>query len=142
MRKTQPLTENQWKDVLGDMLELQKKVFNRITPQMCYEILVGSLLSSARKENIAWAGLMLQLNNRPAEGASVSGKILVETHRDHYENPNDYIPFERSKKFILQAAEEYINSSENLSDPSLELANYCLGLVTIEDEQIQEEKVK
>ena len=50
------------------------------------------------------------------------------------------IPFERSKELIMQAAEEYFNSSENFSDPSLQLSSYCLGLISVNDEQIQREK--
>ena len=129
-------TENRWKELLDDMLELQSKVFGRISPQLCYEILVGSLLSSARKESIASAGLMLRLDpNRDSHATTTS--------ESGYRKPLEMavIPFERSKQLILQAAEEYFNSSENLSDPSLELASYCLGLVTIDDEQIQQEKV-
>ena len=128
LRKSDSTTENRWKELLEDMLELQRKVFYCISTQLCYEILVGSLLSAAKKESIASAGLMLQLhpdiNSRTLQGSSTSK-----------------IPFDRSKKLILQASEEYINSSENLSDPSLELASYCLNLVTIDDENIQEEKV-
>ena len=40
----------------------------------------------------------------------------------------------------MQAAEEYFNSCENFGDPSLQLASYCLGLISINDEQIQKEK--
>jgi len=139
MRKAQPPTENQWKEVLQDMLELQKKVFQRVSPQLCYEILVGSLLSSSKKENITSASLMLQLDPNhhqqqrsvPQSGESGPRKPLEMA----------FIPFERSKQLILETAEEYFNSSENLSDPCLELANYCLGLITVEDEQINKEKV-
>lgn len=137
MRKGQPPTENRWKELLDDMLELQSKVFKSISPQLCYEILVGSLLSSARKESIASAGLMLRLD--PNIDSKPSQSTLESGHRKSLEMA--VIPYERSKQLILQAAEEYFNSSENLSDPSLELASYCLGLVTIDDEQIQEEKV-
>lgn len=128
LRKGETQTENRWKELLEDMLELQRKVFRRISPQLCYEILVGSLLSAARKESITSAGLMLELhpNVDLQQSQSSSSKI----------------PFERSKELILQAAEEYFNSSENLSDPGLELASYCLGLITIGDKRIQEEKVK
>ena len=62
MRKTQSLADSQWKEILQDMLVLQKKVFHCISPQLCYEILVGSLLSCARKESITWAGSLLQLD--------------------------------------------------------------------------------
>lgn len=112
--------DNEWKDLNEDMLELQRKVFGSITPQACYEILVGSMLSSAKKTAIKAAGALLQLE--PNSSASS-------------------IPFERSKKLILEAAEEYFNSSENFSDPCLEMADYCLGLITVKDEQIQEGKV-
>lgn len=128
LRKGETQTENKWKELLEDMLELQRKVFRRISPQLCYEILVGSLLSSAKKESITSAGLMLELNPNADSHSSQSG------------SPSK-IPFERSKELILQAAEEYFNSSENLSDPGLELASYCLGLITIDDKKIQEEKV-
>lgn len=136
MRKGQPPTENRWKELLDDMLELQSKVFRRISPQLCYEILVGSLLSSARKESIASAGLMLRLDPNRDSQSTISSE-------GGYRKPLEMavIPFDRSKQLILQAAEEYFNSSENLSDPSLELASYCLGLITIDDEQIQQEKV-
>ncbi|KAK4028880.1 hypothetical protein OUZ56_021899 [Daphnia magna] len=127
LRKGETQTENKWKELLEDMLELQRKVFRRISPQLCYEILVGSLLSSAKKESITSAGLMLELNPNADSHPSQSG------------SPSK-IPFERSKELILQAAEEYFNSSENLSDPGLELASYCLGLITIDDKKIQEEK--
>ena len=60
MRKTQSLMDSQWKEVLQDMLALQKKVFHCISRQLCYEILVGSLLSCAKKESITWAGSLLQ----------------------------------------------------------------------------------
>ena len=93
-----PLTENQWKDVLyrlrEDMGQLQQ-LFDRISPQLCYEILVGSLLSSARKENITSAGLMLQLDHDNRSANDGSKKIVGAV-----------IPFERSKELILQAAGE------------------------------------
>lgn len=137
MRKAQPPTEGQWREVLQDMLELQKKVFNRISPQLCYEILVGSLLSSSKKESIVSAGQMLQLDpnqqrHKAASGSDIGSRKPVDVA---------VIPFKRSKQLILQASEEYFNSSENLSDPSLELASYCLGLISVEDEEIQKEKV-
>ena len=137
MRKDQPSMDNQWKKLLDDMLELQSKVFDRISAQLCYEILVGSLLSSAKKENITSAGLMLRLDHNH------DSKTALSTSESGHRKPLEMslIPYERSKQLILQAAEEYFNSSENLSDPSLKLASYCLGLVTIEDEQIQAEKV-
>lgn len=141
MRKGQTSNENRWKELLDDMLELQNKVFNRIRPQMCYEILVGSLLSSARKESITSAGMLLKLNPDVDTELSLESTALLESEC-HRPLEMAVIPFKRSKQLILQASEEYFNSSENLSDPSLELAILCLGLVTVEDEQIQEEKVK
>lgn len=140
MRNGQPTTDNRWRELLNDMLELQRKVFNRISPQLCYEILVGSLLSSARKESISSAGLMLRLDPNNDSAPIESTAPSENGHRKSLEMA--VIPYDRSKQLILQAAEEYFNSSENLSDPSLELATYCLELVTIEDEQIQEEKVR
>ena len=115
-----PSMDYQWKKLLDDMLKLQSKVFGRTSVEFCYEIFVYSysysLLSSGKKENITSAGLMLHLG---------------------YGKPLEM----RSKQLILQAAEEYFNSSENVSDPNLKLASHCLGLVTVEDEQIQAEKV-
>lgn len=142
MRKPQPPTENQWKELLQDMLELQRKVFSLITPQLCYEILVGSLLSSAKKESITSAGLMLQLDPQQKPQRH-KGNSSSSAGDGGPRRPLEMsvIPFQRSKQLILQAAEEYFNSSENLSDPNLELATYCLGLVTAEDDQIQTEKV-
>lgn len=139
MRNNQPSTDNPWKDLLDDMLDLQSKVFHRISPQLCYEILVGSLLSSAKKESITAAGSMLRLDPHLDSKTSRGSAQSENGHRKPLEM--SVIPYERSKQLILQAAEEYFNSSENLSDPGLELASYCLNLVTIEDEEIQREKV-
>ena len=131
VRKTHQFTEHQWKEILQDMLRLQETVFTCISPQLCREILVGSLLSCAKKECISWAGHLLQVDP-------------TQQRRPHHEAEKGFemsaIPFQRSKQLVLQAAQEYFNSSENLSDPSLELASYCLSLITAQDEEIQEER--
>ena len=142
------------------MLSLQETVFDCISAQLCYEILVGSLLSCSNKESIAWAGQLLQVRpDQQRQDANEEQQQLQQQHQQlqqqqqqqqaKRQEPSDEeeeeqqpvlsaIPYSRSKQLVLQAAQEYFNSSENLLDPGLELASFCLGLMaTEEDEDIQ-----
>ena len=127
--RTRPLTEHQWSQILDDMLRLRSQVFRCVSAQMCHEILVGSLLSCANKETIAWAGAMMQVTPAASSSRSNSSSSLPPP-----------IPFVRSKQLVLDACREYFNSSENLTDSGLDLATQCLTLIPAPDEELQQEK--
>ncbi|KAK2171518.1 hypothetical protein NP493_1055g01018 [Ridgeia piscesae] len=124
-RKTPALRARQWKMLLADLLALQEKVYHCIKPSTCYEIFVESLLCSGRLDNIQLAGEMVQ------KSCHQDSDHLHQSSADSPEGaPVWKVPYERAVELVLMAAQEYFDSSANLTDSSMDLARACLNVIT------------
>lgn len=124
-RREPRLSDEDWRKLLYDMLELQQKVFTCVEPQVCFETLTDALLCSGILENIRFAG------------------ELLETQGDRSPVHNPYlqqVPFAQAVKLVISAATQYFNSSESHADEAMELAQQCLGLIESDNEDIKREK--
>lgn len=121
------LDEPGWMSLLGDILEMQSLLFECISDEDCYEIVLQSLLCSGKTEGIALAGKMMECNNK---------------HRRIRENFGNYsfkLPYSKSVNLVLAASQEYFNSSANASDPCMTLARTCLNLIEDVPSSIEKE---
>lgn len=124
-RREPRLTDNDWRKLLYDMLELQQKVFTCVEPLVCFETLTEALLCSGIPENIRFTGELLE----------------TRTDRSPVHNPYlQLVPFAQAVKLVITAATQYCNSSENHADEAMELALQCLRLIESEHEDIKVEK--
>lgn len=124
-RRDPRLSDEDWRKLLSDMLDLQQKVFTCIEPQVCFEALTEALLSSGLNENIRFA------------------EELLETRIDHSPVHNPYlqkVPYAQSVQLVVKAATQYFNSSESYADDAMEFAKQCLRLIESEHEDIKREK--
>ncbi|XP_071954493.1 NBAS subunit of NRZ tethering complex-like isoform X2 [Antedon mediterranea] len=112
--------QKEWHQLLEDLLNLQRNVYNCIKQETCYEIYVQGLLGSNHLPVIRLAGEVISITR---EGPESRGRI----------------GYERSSKLIVEAAREYFNSSANLMDPSMDLARSCLQLIKDIPDIIQQE---
>uniref|UniRef100_A0AAX7UV55 Neuroblastoma-amplified sequence N-terminal domain-containing protein n=1 Tax=Astatotilapia calliptera TaxID=8154 RepID=A0AAX7UV55_ASTCA len=115
-RKNPPVSENMWRVLLQDLLDMQQNVYTCLKPETCHQVFVESLLCSSRVENIRLAGQLI----------FTLGYALK-------------VAYDNSVELVLAAAREYFNSSKLLTDPCMELARGCLQLITDCPPSIQEE---
>uniref|UniRef100_A0A4W3IP51 NBAS subunit of NRZ tethering complex n=1 Tax=Callorhinchus milii TaxID=7868 RepID=A0A4W3IP51_CALMI len=129
-RKNPPVSENEWRGLLQDLLEMQQTVYKCLNSNTCYEIFTESLLCSSRLENIRLAGQMMHCNavfvDQPVSVAS-RGKV------------HSKVSYKKSIELVLTAAREYFDSSTTLTDNCMDLARCCLQLITDRPPGIQEE---
>ena len=110
-KRDKPLTVNEWIEVFDNMSEVRKICFSdSISEDQLYETFVETLLCSARRENFGLAVSYMRLDSMTKFKKKV-------------------IPFERSKKLIINAAQDYINSADSVNDPNIVLAKECLNLI-------------
>ncbi|CAB3379605.1 Hypothetical predicted protein [Cloeon dipterum] len=121
-KRTPTATQSQWSALLTDMLSLQAKVFSCIELEKCFEIYAETLLASGHKANIRYAGSIMECSKS-------------ESH----EGNEQKIRYDTSVALILKASREYFDSSESLSDSSMDYAKSCLLLITDENDEIKEE---
>ncbi|XP_075215601.1 NBAS subunit of NRZ tethering complex-like isoform X2 [Lycorma delicatula] len=117
--KVPSASENEWNELLSDILKLQKLVFTFIPLQLCYELYVSTVLASGNAKIIRSAM-----------------KILCCCGDDKTRKP---LSFDRSVFLVLQAAREYFDSAGSLTDPNIQYSKTCLNLIIEENEDIQEE---
>ncbi|KAK3925364.1 Neuroblastoma-amplified sequence [Frankliniella fusca] len=110
-----------WSSLLTDLLDLQRTVFNCVSPGVCHEIFCATLLSSGSISSIKLAGSYLN----PASTSRLDALQISK---------------EKSCDLVLSAAREYMDSAGSLTDPSLELARACFYILPIENVDIEEEK--
>uniref|UniRef100_A0A8C9VPQ5 NBAS subunit of NRZ tethering complex n=1 Tax=Scleropages formosus TaxID=113540 RepID=A0A8C9VPQ5_SCLFO len=125
-RKTPPVSENLWKGLLQDMLDIQRSVYTCLEPDTCRQIFAESLLCSSRVEGIRLAGQLLQRSS-----------ISLDIPAGPSSPPK--VPYQRSVELVLAAAREYFNSSATLSDSCMSLARSCLQLISDCPPPIKEE---
>ncbi|RVE47807.1 hypothetical protein evm_007562 [Chilo suppressalis] len=113
-------TQQDWAELLKDLLELQSSLFTCITKQECYEIYASSLLTSGDANSIKLASEVLTCSDTARRGSSL-------------------VPYNLSVSLVSAAAKEYFNSASALNDPALELAKCCLTLVKDGNPAVQEE---
>ncbi|GIY81302.1 neuroblastoma-amplified sequence [Caerostris extrusa] len=119
------LDEEEWKALLLDILEMQKILFECVTYEDCYEIVLRSLLCSGKLENITFAGKMMECNNK---------------QRRQNIGPQSFkLPYSKSVALVLTASQEYFNSASDSSDPCMSLAKSCLKLIEDVPASIEEE---
>ncbi|XP_072038105.1 NBAS subunit of NRZ tethering complex-like [Amphiura filiformis] len=135
-RRKPPLDEYEWKQLLTDLLELQRKVYTCLMPQECYEIYVESLLGSSSLPNINLAG---ELVTKSATQEQYKQRLSKDPSRPEVDAAAPRIGYEKSIQLVLSAAEEYFNSSADLMDSCMDLARACLQLITDRPSSIQEE---
>jgi WD40 repeat protein len=134
-RKSPPPSEQEWRQVLRDMLTLQQRVFTCLGPSVCYNVFAESLLCCGRLEGIALAGSLL----------TSSGKEKIEKSkgaRSEKERGGGFalrLSFKKSTELVLSAAREYFNSATSLTDKDMDLAKACLALIEDRPHDIQAE---
>ncbi|KAM3960846.1 LOW QUALITY PROTEIN: NBAS subunit of NRZ tethering complex [Aphomia sociella] len=109
-------TQQDWAELLKDILELQSSLFTCVSKEECYEIYTSSLLTSGDANSIK---LALEEGGAGGGAGGVSGARCVQ--------------------LVSSAAKEYFNSASSLTDPALELARCCLTLIKDGNEEIQQE---
>ncbi|XP_071535636.1 NBAS subunit of NRZ tethering complex-like [Panulirus ornatus] len=124
-RREPRLSDEDWRKLLYDMLELQQKVFTCVEPQVCFETLTEALLCSDVSDNIQFAGELLETR---ADRSPVNNPYLQQ------------LPFAQAVKLVITSATHYCNSSESHTDKAMDLALQCLRLIESENEDIKREK--
>ncbi|KAL7888773.1 hypothetical protein AOLI_G00037470 [Acnodon oligacanthus] len=112
-RKIPPVSESVWRDLLQDLLDMQKNVYTCLEPATCHEVFVESLLCSGREENVKLAGQLMQRS-------AVSQDVPVSAAFRGKATPR--VAYARSVELVLASAREYFNSSATLTDPCINLA--------------------
>lgn len=128
--QTPSLGESEWKQLLNDILDMQQKIYQCITPVDCYEIFVEALLCSGKLEIIGLAARMMECNSSNMPTSPIGLSYLI-----HHKK----LDYARAVKLVLAAAREYFNSSETPSDPCMNLARECLHLIEDTPPPIEEE---
>ncbi|XP_048858218.1 NBAS subunit of NRZ tethering complex isoform X2 [Brienomyrus brachyistius] len=131
-RKSPPVSENLWKGLLQDLLDMQKSVYTCLDGDTCLQVFTESLLCSSRLEGIRLAGHLLQRSSTLPEPAACPAASKGPL------NPSR-VPYQKSMELVLAAAHEYFNSSTALSDSCMSLARACLQLISDCPPLIQEE---
>ncbi|XP_064002508.1 NBAS subunit of NRZ tethering complex isoform X2 [Pogoniulus pusillus] len=127
-RREPSVSETQWKELLQDILDMQRKVYTCLHSDTCYEIFTESLLCSSSIDNIHLAGQMMHCSSWSVDLPSSSkGKSQYR------------VGYARSIELVLAAGREYFNSSTSLSDSCMDLARCCLQLIVDCPSAIQEE---
>ncbi|EFN62928.1 Neuroblastoma-amplified gene protein [Camponotus floridanus] len=114
-----PSDENEWAQLLSDMLDIHGSIFSCIAIETCFEICVSARLISRIKSTIQ------------------NCATLIETKKD--EKSMLKVSYEKAIDLILEATKEYFNSSRTLTDPNMELAKTCLRLIKDDNIKIKEE---
>ncbi|KAF7694273.1 hypothetical protein HF521_008026 [Silurus meridionalis] len=128
-RKNPPVSESVWRDLLQDLLDMQKNVYTCLQPSTCHQVFVESLLCSGREENVLLAGQLMQCSSS-GPVPPLGPVFRVKASR---------VAYARSVELALDSAREYFNSSSTLNDPCINLARSCLQLITDCPPSIQEE---
>ncbi|XP_066561749.1 NBAS subunit of NRZ tethering complex [Amia ocellicauda] len=129
-RKNPPVSENHWKGLLQDLLDMQNIVYTCLEQDACYQIFTESLLCSSRLENIRLAGQMMHCS-AVSQDTPVSVAFRGKAHSK--------VSYTKSIELVLAAAREYFNSSTSLTDNCMHLARCCLQLISDCPPIIQEE---
>ncbi|XP_045779272.1 neuroblastoma-amplified sequence-like isoform X2 [Maniola jurtina] len=116
-------TQQDWENLLKDLLELRSTLFDCITTEQCYEIYVSALLTSGEASSIRLASDVL----------TVSPTLRLPPNSPYK------IDYRRSVELVSNAAKEYFNSASSLTDPALELAKCCLMLIEDGNKEIEQE---
>lgn len=114
LKRSPPLTENEWSSFLDDILLFQKNVFSNITVPDCVKIVANALLGSGNREFIGSASKLLTCHQ---EGTS-----------SKLRHPNS-LPYKTSVDLVLSAAREYVDSAASHSDSCIPLARACLQIL-------------
>uniref|UniRef100_A0A3P8P8Z5 Neuroblastoma-amplified sequence N-terminal domain-containing protein n=1 Tax=Astatotilapia calliptera TaxID=8154 RepID=A0A3P8P8Z5_ASTCA len=130
-RKNPPVSENMWRVLLQDLLDMQQNVYTCLKPETCHQVFVESLLCSSRVENIRLAGQLMHCS-KVSQDVPVSLSFRGKGYALK-------VAYDNSVELVLAAAREYFNSSKLLTDPCMELARGCLQLITDCPPSIQEE---
>ncbi|XP_033634879.1 neuroblastoma-amplified sequence-like [Asterias rubens] len=147
-RRKPPLKSGEWKQLLRDMLELQRKVYTCLDQQLCYEVYTESLLGSSSLPNIQLAGEMLTTSSSLPTASSSSATSSSQDSsagssynlvKGQHSTMLPRIDYETSVELVLSAAREYFNSSADLMDSCMDLARCCLQLLTDCPSGVQEE---
>ncbi|KAJ8270630.1 hypothetical protein GJAV_G00117350 [Gymnothorax javanicus] len=129
-RKNPPVSENLWKGLLQDLLDMQQNVYTCLKPETCHQIFTESLLCSSRQENIRLAGQMMHCSSQ-SQDIPVSLAFRGRAH--------SRVSYSKSVELVLASAREYFNSSTSLTDNCMTLARSCLQLISDCPPDIQEE---
>uniref|UniRef100_A0AAY4BPR4 Sec39 domain-containing protein n=1 Tax=Denticeps clupeoides TaxID=299321 RepID=A0AAY4BPR4_9TELE len=129
-RKIPPASENMWRELLQDLLEMQKSVYTCLEPKVCNEIFTESLLCSGRQDNIRLAGQLMHCS-AVSQDTPISVSFRGKGHAR--------VSYQRSVELVLEAAREYFNSSTTVRDPCMALAGTCLQLISDCPQHVQEE---
>ncbi|CAM9714502.1 unnamed protein product [Lampetra planeri] len=131
-RRVPPLSEEKWKSLLEDILEMQKTVYKCLDEETCYEVFTESLLCSGRTETLQLAARMVQCSAvQPVRPLTAAGPGRLQ--------PGQRLAYARSLELVLGAAREYFNASKSLADDSMDVARECLKLITDAPPRVQEE---
>lgn len=97
-----PPRENEWAQLLNDMLEIHGSILSCVAVEICFELCVSARLVSRIKSTIQ------------------NCATLIETKKD--EKSMLKVSYEKAIDLILEASKEYFNGSRTLTDPNMELA--------------------
>ncbi|KAK7477823.1 hypothetical protein BaRGS_00030901 [Batillaria attramentaria] len=126
-RRSPPLKEAEWYKLHDDIMTLHDIVYRCLSPVLCHQIFVESLLCSGSQDNIRLAGDMMERQRQQGLG-SISGQGRMRR-----------LEYDIAVTLVLTAAREYFDSSANLTHTCMDLARSCLNLVLDSPPPIQEE---
>ncbi|CAG9580984.1 unnamed protein product [Danaus chrysippus] len=113
-------TQQDWENLLKDILELRESLLECITEEQCYEAYASALLTCGSEEGIRLGPSVLSVSG--ARGS-----------------PRRQVGPARTVQLVMDAAKEYFNSASSLTDPALELAKCCLLLIEDSNKDIEQE---
>ncbi|CAL8069233.1 unnamed protein product [Orchesella dallaii] len=123
----------EWKTMLYDMLELQKKVFSEFPLELCFEIYVADLLKSGSADIINLARDFFDKTSEKQVSDDGSFSRLIRRVSSAYSTSFALylyqIPYAKGLQMILDAAQNYFDSASSYSDPDIDLAKVCLNLM-------------
>ncbi|KAK7115948.1 NBAS subunit of NRZ tethering complex-like [Littorina saxatilis] len=140
-RKTPALKEVEWYKLHDDIMTLRDIVYRCLSPSLCHQIFVESLLCSSSQDNIRLAGEMMERQKQQPITAG-SGRSQgsrrgqkAGSGRSHMQK----LEYDTAVTLALSAACEYFDSSANLTHVCMDLARSCLNLILDSPPPVQEE---
>ncbi|XP_021958481.1 neuroblastoma-amplified sequence [Folsomia candida] len=136
-----PMKINEWKSLLYDVLDLQKKVFKAFSLERCFELYVEALLRSGSAEIISLARDFIdhqtpditENDEDISNTTSNNFKTLIRRVSSAYSTAFALylylIPYPKSLNMVMAAAYHYFDSASNYADPDIELCKVCLNLM-------------
>ena len=109
------IKESEWYKLHDDIMTLYDIVYRCVSPTMCHQIFVESLLTSSSQDNIRLAGDMM---DRQRQQSATQPSSKGKGTRSNLQR----LDYDLAVNLVLSAAREYFDSSSSLSHDCMDLA--------------------